>query len=121
MIWEQSYVAIPFSVPTKELVSKSIDKVMNGPGPSDYYSAAVYYLQEDMDINQAKTWIDKAIEMTKDNPRFWYQRQQSLIYAKAGDKAGAIAAAKASLAGAEKAGNAGYVKMNQDSIAEWTK
>ena len=39
--------------------------------------------------------------MTKDKPRFWYLRQQSLILAKAGDKKGAIKAAKASLAGAE--------------------
>ena len=57
--------------------------------------------------------------MTKDKPRFWYLRQQSLIHAKAGDKAGAIAAAKASLAGAEKAGNADYVKMNKESLTEW--
>ena len=40
--------------------------------------------------------------MTKDKPRFWYSRQQALILAKAGDKKGAIVAAKASLAGAEK-------------------
>jgi len=54
-----------------------------------------------------------------DSPRFWHLRQQSLIYAAAGDKAGAIAAAKKSLAGAEKAGNADYIKMNKESIAEW--
>ena len=29
--------------------------------------------------------------MTKDQPRFWYLRQQALILAKAGDKKGAIA------------------------------
>ena len=46
-------------------------------------------------------------------------RLQSLIYAKLGDTKGAIEAAKKSLAAAQKAGNADYVKMNQDSLKEW--
>jgi len=119
MIWENVYVGVKFEVPTDKAVTASIKKAMSGPGANDYYSAAVYYLQEGKDINKAKKWIGKAVEMTKDKPRFWYLRQQSLIHAKAGDKSGAIAAAKKSLAGAEKAGNADYVKMNKESLAEW--
>jgi tetratricopeptide (TPR) repeat protein len=92
---------------------------MSGPGVNDYYNAAVYYLQENKDMKKAVEWIDKAVDMTKDKPRFWVLRQQALIHAKAGDKAGAIAAAKSSLKHAEKAGNTGYVKMNQDSLKEW--
>jgi hypothetical protein len=76
-------------------------------------------LQEGKDINKAKEWIDKAVEMTKDKPRFWVLRQQSVIHAKAGSKDSAIAAAKASLMHAEKAGNDDYVKMNKDSLKEW--
>ena len=121
IIWEKTYLAVPFTVPTGKAVEASIDKVMSGPGAGDYYSAAVYYLQEGKDINKAKMWIDKAIDLTKDQPRFWYLRQQSLIHAKAGDVKGAIEAAKKSLAGAEAAGNADYVKMNKESIAEWSK
>ncbi|OEJ98536.1 dihydrolipoamide dehydrogenase [Flavivirga aquatica] len=119
ILWEDVYVGVTFEVPTDKGVSASIESVMNGPGARDYFSAAVYYLQEGKDINKAKTWIDKAIEISKDNPPFWMLRQQSLIHAKAGDKKGAIAAAKKSLAGAEKAGNADYVKMNKDSLKEW--
>ncbi|WP_242206145.1 DUF2911 domain-containing protein [Aestuariivivens insulae] len=119
LIWEKTYLAVPFSVPTDAAVVASINKIMNGPSSSDYFQAAVYYLQEDKDIEQAKAWIDKAVEMDKDQPRFWVLRQQSLIHAKAGDKSGAIAAAKASLMYAEKAGNADYVKMNKDSLKEW--
>ena len=91
---------------------------MAGPGSGDYYAAAVYYMTSGKDINKAKEWIDKAIAMSE-KPAFWQLRQQSLIYAKAGDKKGAIAAAKKSLAGAEEAKNADYVKMNQDSLKEW--
>ncbi len=119
MMWEDVYVGVKFEVPTDKAVVASIKKAMNGPGAGDYFSAAVYYLQEGKNIDEAKKWIDKAVDMTKDKPRFWFLRQQSLIHAKAGDKKGAIAAAKQSLAGAEKAGNADYVKMNKDSLKEW--
>ena len=118
ILWDNTKVAIPFEVPTDAAVTASISKVMAGPGSDDYYAAAVYYLNSGKDINKAKEWIDKAITMTE-KPAFWQLRQQSLIYAKAGDKKGAIAAAKKSLAGAEAAGNADYVKMNKDSLKEW--
>ncbi|GGD07335.1 DUF2911 domain-containing protein [Hyunsoonleella pacifica] len=119
LIWEKSYAAVTFQVPTDKAVLSNINKVMSGPSVNDYYSAAVYYLQENKDIKKAKTWIDKAVELTSDKPRFWILRQQSLIHAKAGAKDIAIAAAKQSLKLAEKAGNKGYVKMNQDSLKEW--
>ncbi|TXG35757.1 DUF2911 domain-containing protein [Seonamhaeicola maritimus] len=118
-IWEKTWVGIDIEVPTDKGVMASIKNVMSGPGANDYFQSAVYFLQEGKDIKKAQKWIDKAVEMTKDQPRFWFLRQQSLIHAKAGDKAGAIAAAKKSLAGAEAAGNADYVKMNKDSLKEW--
>ncbi len=119
LMWEKTYVGVKFEVPTDKMVTASIDKVMNGPGAADYYAAARYYLESDKDINQAAKWIDMAINMTKDQPRFWWLRQQSLIHAKAGNKARAIEAAKASLAGAKEAKNDDYVKMNMDSLKEW--
>ncbi len=118
-LWENSYTGVKFNVPTDKAVLASIDKVMTGPSASDYYSSASYYMDEGKDIKKAKKWIDKAVDMTKDKPRFWYLRKQSLIYAKAGNKKGAIKAAKASLLHAEKAGNADYIKMNKDSLKEW--
>jgi tetratricopeptide (TPR) repeat protein len=117
MIWENTYVGVPFNVPTKAKASRSIEAVMGGPSGNDYFSAALYYLQEDMDLNKAKMWIDKAVSMN--DKAFWMSRQQSLIYAKLGDKDGAIKAAKKSLADAKAANNADYVKMNMDSLKEW--
>lgn len=119
IIWEKTYVGIPFSVPTDDAVVASINAVMNGPSANDYFAAAIYYMQEGKDIQQAKKWIDMSVEMTKDQPRFWVLRNQSLIHAKAGSKTTAVAAAKKSLELAEKAGNADYVKMNKDSLKEW--
>ncbi|TNJ42446.1 DUF2911 domain-containing protein [Tamlana fucoidanivorans] len=120
LIWEKTYLGIPFTVPTDDAVLASINDALNGtPTANDYFYSALYYLQESKDINQAKEWVDKAVEMTSGEPKFWILRQQSLIHAKAGDTEGAIAAAKASLEHAEKAGNDDYVKMNKDSLKEW--
>ncbi|MEM8999586.1 MAG: DUF2911 domain-containing protein [Bacteroidota bacterium] len=117
MIWDKAYVGVKFEVPTAEKATKSIESVMAGPSAGDYYSAASYYLDEGKDLEKAKTWIDKAVEM---NPKaFWVMRKQSLIYAKLGDTKGAIEAAKKSLVAAEEANNSDYVKLNKDSLKQW--
>ncbi len=116
--WEKTSVGVPIKFFTDQMVSKSIDRAMNGPEAGDYYAAAVYYLESGKDINQAKTWIDKAIEMNKE-PKFWQMRQKSLIYAKAGDKKGAIEAAKKSMELAKAAGNNDYIALNEKSLKEW--
>jgi hypothetical protein len=119
LMWEKTYVGLKFETPTDTMVSKQIDAVMSGPSANDMYASAVYYLQSGKDIKKAQMWIDKAVTMTSDKPRFWYLRQQSLIHAKAGNTKGAIVAAKESLKHAEKAGNQGYIKMNKASLKEW--
>ncbi len=118
ILWEKVYVGIKFNVPTDTMVMKSIENTMGGPGADDYYAAAVYYLDAGKDIVKSKEWIDKAISLSE-KPAFWQLRQQSLIYAKAGDKKGAIEIAKKSLALSEAAANDDYVKMNKDSLKEW--
>ena len=117
IMWEQTYAGIPFEVPTAEKAVKSIETVMNGPSANDYFAAASYYYQEGKDLAIAREWIDKAVSMNDE--AFWMMRTQSLIYAKMGDTKGAIEAAKKSMAVAEAAGNADYVKMNKESLEEW--
>lgn len=116
MLWENSYVGLKFNTPTDKGVEKSIAKVMSGPGANDYFDAAVYYLNNNKDINKAKTWIDKAVEMTNAEPRFWYIHQQALIHKKAGDKKMAKKAAMRSLELAKKAKYDAYIKKNEDLL-----
>lgn len=118
--WENTALGIPFAFDTEAAVMKTIERTMSGPTAGDYYQAADYFLNADKDINKAKIWIDKAIAMSE-KPAYWYYRRQALIYAKAGDKKGAIAAAERSMVLAQEAGNQDYVAMNKKSIAEWTK
>lgn len=119
IMWENTEVGIKINVPTEKIAMKSIETVLAGPSANDYFGAASYYNANGKDAKQALEWVNKAVAMNPD--AFWMTRQKSLIQAKMGDKKGAIATAKTSLEVAEKAGNADYVKMNKESIAEWSK
>ncbi len=118
--WEKTVAAVRFEVPTQKTALASIEKALAGPTWNDYFSAAQYYYQSNGDMNKALMYVNKALEMNKDKP-FYVNRQKSLIQAKLGDKKGAIETAKMSLASAQAANNNDYVKMNQDSIKEWSK
>jgi hypothetical protein len=120
MAWENSHVALKFEVPTAKNATASIEKVLAGPTWNDYFSAAQYLFQSNGNLDTARTYVDKAVDMSTDKP-YYLTRLKSLIQAKQGDKAGAVETAKISLAAAEAANNQDYVKMNKESIAEWSR
>ena len=119
--WENTSVDIKIEVPTRSMVESDINKVLSdNPKSSDYYAAAVFYRQENTNLDKALEWMNKAIEMNE-SPRFWQYRQQSLIMASNDKFADAVDAAKKSLNLAIEADNQDYIKMNRESIAEWSK
>ena len=118
--WEKTLVSLKFEVPTQKMTLASIDKILAGPSGGDYFSAAQYFYQSNGDLTKALTYVNKALELNKENP-FWYTKLKSLIQAKLGDKKGAIETAKLSLAAAKAAKNNDYIKMNEDNIMEWSK
>lgn len=119
--WENTSVDIKIEVPTRSMVESDINKVLSdNPKSSDYYAAAVFYRQENINLDKALEWMNKAIEMNE-SPRFWQYRQQSLIMAANNKFADAVDAAKKSLNLAIEADNQDYIKMNRESIAEWSK
>ncbi len=120
LIWEKTLVAVKFEVPTQKMAMASIEKTLAGPTAGDYFSSAQYFFQSNGDLNKALEYCNKALELNKDKP-FWYTRLKSLIQAKLGDYKGAIETAKVSLLAASNAKNNDYIKMNQDSILEWSK
>ncbi|EJL65202.1 DUF2911 domain-containing protein [Flavobacterium sp. CF136] len=120
MAWENSHVALKFEVPTSKIATASIQKTLAGPTWNDYYAASQYLFQSNGNMISARDYVDKALEMSTEKP-YYLTRLKSLIQAKQGDKAGAIETAKISLAAAEAANNQDYVKMNKDSISEWSR
>ncbi len=121
--WEKTMISLKFEVPTQKTAMESITKTLAGPTASDYFGAAQYYYQSNGDINKALEYVNSALGFVKvgEDAPYWQLRMKSLIQAKLGDKKGAIETAKLSLAAAEKAKNDDYVKMNSDSIKDWSK
>ncbi|MFO8148336.1 MAG: DUF2911 domain-containing protein [Bacteroidota bacterium] len=118
IVWGNTMASLPIKFPTAAKTLTSIEKVMSGPTANDYFTAGSYYHDAKIDNKKALEWVNLAIEM-QDGAPYWMLRKKSLIQADLGMKEEAIATAKLSLAAAEKAGNADYVKMNKDSLKEW--
>ncbi|MCR9251359.1 MAG: DUF2911 domain-containing protein [bacterium] len=122
IIWSDVYVPIKITIDTKSAVVSQIENFAKNPQRSlanNYYSAAGYYLSIEKDLDKALEWITAAVEIRPE--AFWMSRRKSLIEAKLGNYKDAIKTAEMSKEVAEKAKNADYVKMNNDSIAEWKK
>ena len=118
--WDTRKVAVSVELPAKEMALASIEKTMAGPSDRDYYLAASYYYEEKTNLELALEYIKKAVELRGDEA-FWYTRQQALIEYELGDKKAAIASAKRSLEAAKKVNYTSYIKMNEESIANWSK
>lgn len=118
LIWETTIVSVKMRFNTDGRVLSSIDKVLAGPTSNDYYQAARYYYDANKDLSSAVLWAHKANEMA---PTFWKLRVEALILAALGRKTEAIEVANRSKAMAIEANNDEYVRMNDQSISEWSK
>ena len=120
--WESTIVHIPLEVSIDERIMASIEKSMT-ISPNTYNQAALYYHQSGKDLSKALEWMNKALEIHEANGRnvFWMYRQKSLIQADMKKYDDAVKTAEVSLAKATEAGNDDYIKMNKESIAEWSK
>lgn len=122
MSWEKTIVHLPFKVPTHKIAMESINSNLKDDSKAtDYYAAGVYLFNSKQDVKKALEYVNKSINMQNGEAPFYMLRQKSLIQAANGDKKGAIETAKKSLELSEKAGNDDYVKMNRNSILEWSK
>jgi len=119
LTWENTRVPLTLKVHTDKQAMASIDKVIAGPSKGEYYSIASYYHSSGKDLDKALEYINIATE--GDNKKFWQVRRKALILGDMGKTKEAIAAAKLSLELATKAGNKDYIRMNEQSIAEWSK
>ncbi|MFT7171769.1 MAG: hypothetical protein ACI80K_004923 [Paracoccaceae bacterium] len=116
--WETTRVPVRIDTKIAESMGPRIEAAMAADGEHPYFAAAMFYYDNDLDMDKAAAWIDEAV---KANPQaFWISYRKGLILEKKGDNAGAIMAAKASLAQAQKASGAvkiEYVRLNETLIA----
>ncbi len=113
IMWENTAVALPIGTDVEKKVMAQIDQLMNKDN-KPYFNAAMYYLDNGKDLNQALAWFDKAVEAQP--TAFWIQHQRANTLAKLGKKAEAKAAAEKSKALAAEAKNDDYVKLNEKLI-----
>ncbi len=113
IMWENTAVALPISTDVDTKIMGQINNMMTKDN-LPYFNAAMYYLDNGKDLNQALIWFNKAAEQ---NPTaFWIHHQRANCLAKLGKKQDAIAAATKSLELATTAKNADYVKLNEDLL-----
>lgn len=114
--WEFTVVKFKIKTDIDKKVMAEIDDKMKGVTQATYYQSAVYYLENDKDLNKALEWIDKALV---NNEQFWILSQKAAILAKMGKYKEAIGIAEKSKKLAAAANNEDFVKQNEKSIAEW--
>src|SRR4029079_1819186 len=116
LIWEHTVVPIRLTLDLVGTLQPKIEAAMSAEGGNkNYYQAAMFYFDHNLDMQKAKTWIEAA---AKSNETYYILNLKARILAKSGDKEAAIAAAKRSSELAAKAeGASGYVKLNDDLIS----
>jgi hypothetical protein len=118
IMWDKSAVVLPIGTDIDGKIMASIDQAMKGDKPP-YFQAAMYYMDNGKDLNQALAWFNKAVEAQPD--AFWVQHQWANCLAKLGQKNEAKAAAQKSKELAMAAKNDDYVKLNDKLLKELGK
>jgi hypothetical protein len=118
MMWDKTAVALPITTDVETKVMSQIDQLMNKDN-RPYFNAALYYMENGKDLNQALAWFDKAIELQP--TAFFIHHQRANCLAKLGRKEEAKAAAEKSKQLAITAKNDDYVRLNEKLLAELNK
>lgn len=110
IMWDNVAVSLPITADVDSKVMAQINNAMNRDN-RPYFQAAMYYMDNGKDMNQALGWLDKAIEQQPN--AFWIHHQRANALAKLGKKADARTAAQKSMELAKAANNSDYVTLNE--------
>jgi len=116
--WENTKVSFAVEASIDAAIMTSIDNAINKDN-KPYYQAATYYYENGKDLNQALTWVNKAVEQYP--KAYWVMMLKSKIEYKLNDTTAAIASANKVVSMATEGKNADYVKMGQEMIAKIRK
>jgi hypothetical protein len=118
MMWDKTAVSLLIATDVETKVMAQIDQLMNKDN-RPYFNAAMYYMDNGKDLNQALAWFDKGVELQPN--AFWIHHQRANCLAKLGKKDEAKVAAEKSKALAIDQKNDDYVKLNEKLLAELNK
>jgi hypothetical protein len=115
--WEKTKASFAVTTDIDSKVMKNIETAL-AEDKRPYFQAATYYYENDKDLKQALTWVNKAIETNK---AFYVVHLKAKILLKMKDYKAAQEAAEQSMALAKEAKNDDYVHLNEKLIAEAKK
>ena len=116
LMWAKTLVSMEIKLNVDEQVMASIEQVMNGPSPNDYFAAARYYYETDRDMEQALKWINMTLESAE---RYWIMTWKARILGKMERYKEAMATSEKAKEMAQEAKNMDYVRMNDEMMAEF--
>jgi hypothetical protein len=117
IMWDRTEVDLPITTEVDARVMAQINEQMGKEDKKSipYFNAALYYMDNGKDLNQALDWFNKAAEQ---NPKaFWVYYQRANCLAKLGKKREAAESANKSIELAKEAKNDDYVALNQKLLA----
>jgi hypothetical protein len=109
MVWDNIVVSVPITTDVDSKVSAQIKDLMEKDN-RPYFSAAMYYIDNGKDLNQALAWLEKATTLNPDAFYMFYQKAR--VLAKLGKKQEALAVSNKSIELAKAAKNDDYVALN---------
>ncbi len=118
--WEWYRLVLPIALPTNDQVADRAALNLNpADDPKEYYEVARYYLDNGLNLKKAKAWMDRWAAADKE--QFGRTRYQAIIEYKLGNVAKGKRLMQRSLDLAREAGNDHYVRMNEQSLKDWTR
>jgi hypothetical protein len=120
LAWEKARASVKINIDTKGMLVPQIEAAMADPEQAKKFNfpAAMFYFENNLDLKKAIAWMDAGLAAQPN--AFWMIYRKGLILEKAGDKAGAKAAAEQSLALAQQDKREGikkeYIALNQALI-----
>jgi len=108
--WEKTMITFPIKVDLDTKIMTQIDNLMNADN-RPYYNAAMYYMDNNKDLNKAAEWLDKATVQNPNAYWVWYQKARCLSLL--GKKSDALSASSKSMDLAKAAKNPDYVTLNE--------
>lgn len=115
LYWDKTKVSFTVETDVDTRIMQQIETAMKGD-KAPYFNAAMYYMDNGKDLNQALSWFEKAAAATP--TAYWVHHQLANCLAKLGKKAEAKAAATKSKELALAAKNMDYVKLNEKLLAD---
>ncbi len=118
LVWEKTRVAFSVAAEIDVKIMKNIETSL-ATDSRPYFQAANYYYENDKDLNQALTWVNKAVE--QNTKAFWVLMLKARIQYKLKDSTAAIATAEQVIVLAKEAQNDDYIKMATKLIEDAKK